>query len=116
MEEHKTKEIIVEQILEDGLARLRRGECPTEVLTYIVNRTIDESEGKYTDDSFATYDQACKILGIGDRTTLKRYLDKKGVKQKRIGNNPVGFWKLQIYALADKAKNEIKKMKRRVGK
>lgn len=113
MEERKAEEIIVEQILEDGLERLRRGECPTEVLAYIVNRTIEESEGKYTDDSFANYDEAMRIIGIGDRTTLKKYLDKKGVKQKKIGNNPVGFWKLQIYALADKAKKEIKRMRKK---
>jgi len=42
---------------------------------------------------------------------MKEYLDRKGVKMRKIGNTPIGFLKSQLYALASKAKTEKKQFR-----
>jgi hypothetical protein len=112
MEEHKDAvTAIAEQALEDALARLRRGECNPEVIAHFLEQVNAESKGYFKEDDFANYDEARRILKIGGRTTMKEYLDRKGVKMRKIGNTPVGFLKSQLYAIASKAKTEKKQFR-----
>ena len=108
MEENEAVEIIAEQALEDALARLRRGDCDPNVIAHALEQINAESKGYYKDGDFANYDEAGRILGIKGRTTMKNYLDKKGVKEHRIGNVPVGYLKSKLYALAGIAKTEVR--------
>lgn len=88
--------------LRDGMKRLLRDDCTDEEVAYMINKTNAESKGYYTKDSFVNYDEAGRMLGIGNRTTLKATLDRHGVKMQRINNQRVGFLRNEVEALITK--------------
>jgi hypothetical protein len=88
------------RVLQDAIDRIDRDECSEEAVAHMLENTNAESKGYFSRQSFVNYDEAGKMLGIGNRTTLKATLDRHGVKMQRINNQKVGFLRSEIEALA----------------
>lgn len=86
------------------------GDCNEEAVLSTMGTLNQNAQGKYSDDDLLTYDKACKILGfsVTNRIGLKRLLDKNGIKQVIIHNQPCGFRRDEIIALRDKIDKEVK--------
>ena len=89
-------------VLRDGIKRLLSDDCTDEEVSHLIDKTNAESKGYFTRESFVNYDEAGKMLGIGNRTTLKATLDRHGVKMQRINNQRVGFLRSEVEALITK--------------
>jgi hypothetical protein len=89
-------------VLRDGIKRLLSDDCTDEEVAHLIDKTNAESKGYFTRESFVNYDEAGKMLGIGNRTTLKATLDRHGVKMQRINNQRVGFLRSEVEALIGK--------------
>lgn len=87
-------------VLQDAIDRIDRDECSEEAVSHMLENTNAESKGYFSRQSFVNYDEAGRMLGIGNRTTLKATLDRHGVKMQRINNQKVGFLRSEIEALA----------------
>lgn len=88
------------RVLQDAIDRIDRDECSEEAVAHMLESTNAENKGYFSRQSFVNYDEAGKMLGIGNRTTLKATLDRHGVKMQRINNQKVGFLRSEIEALA----------------
>ena len=85
--------------LRDGMKRLLSDDCTDEEVAYMIEKTNTESKGYFNRSRFVNYDEAMRILGIGNRDTLKTLLDKHGIKQHKINNTKVGFLRSDVEAL-----------------
>ena len=92
------------QVLLDAYHRCKSGECDERKIAYMVDVLNAESKGYYDENTFENYDVAGKDLGIKGRTAMKEYLDKNGVKTKKINGKPVGFFRTEIGYLARRLK------------
>lgn len=102
MEEKKKSPLMRHAIsaVKDILDRLENGECKDEEIGYILGKLNTEHKGYFKDDSFANYDQAMRILNIGDRQTMLNVLKKHGVEQHTINNRKMGFLRSEVEAVA----------------
>lgn len=93
------------------LDKLINGDCDESEITSTMGTLNQNSEGRYSSNDLMNYDDAGKALGFGctNRMGLKKLLDKHGIKQVIIKNNPVGFRKSEIMALCDKLNDEVRK-------
>lgn len=87
--------------VEDILRRMKNDECNEEQVGYILGRVNAESKGYFKEDSFVNYDQAMRILNIGERNKLVKILTKHGVKMQKVGNTKVGFLATEVEAVAN---------------
>ena len=87
------------RVLQEAIDRIDRDECSEEEVAYLLGKTNAESKGYFTRESFVNYDEAGRILGIGNRNTLKATLDRHGVKMQRVNNQRVGFLRSEVEAL-----------------
>ena len=87
------------RVLQDAIERIDRDECSEEAVAHMLAHTNAESKGFFTRESFVNYDEAGRILGIGNRTTLKATLDSHGVKMQRVNNQRVGFLRSEVEGL-----------------
>lgn len=87
------------RVLQDAIDRIDRDECSEESVAHMLAHTNAESKGYFTKGSFVNYDEAGRILGIGNRTTLKATLDSHGVKMQRVNNQRVGFLRSEVEGL-----------------
>ena len=85
--------------LRDGMKRLLSDDCTDEEVAYMIEKTNTQSKGYFNKESFVNYDEAMRILGIGNRVTFKAFLDKHGVKMQKVNNKPVGFYRTEVEAL-----------------
>lgn len=92
------------RVLQDAIDRIDRDECSEEAVAHMLEHTNAESKGYFSRQSFVNYDEAGKMLGIGNRTTLKATLDRHGVKMQRINNQKVGFLRSEVDGLINKNK------------
>lgn len=97
--------------MQDAIDRIDNDECNEDVVASMLERTNAESKGYFQRESFVNYDEAMRLLSIGNRVTLKQYLDRNGVKMQKVNNMPVGFLKSEVEALA--MKHEFGPVKRR---
>lgn len=88
------------KVLQDAIDRINRDECSEEAVSHMLESVNAESKGYYTKYSFVNYDEAMKILHIGNRCTLKTLLDRNKVKMQKINNQRVGFRRSEVEALA----------------
>ena len=88
------------RFVKDILRRMENDECSDEQVGYVMGKMNAENAGYYKSDSFYNYDQAMRKLHIGNRVTLKQYLDLHRVKMRKVGNVKVGFLATEIDALA----------------
>lgn len=86
--------------LKEALQRLENDECDEEKILMPPSKLNDESAGKYDSNSFVTYDEAMRMLNVGNRNALKALLDEHKIKQHKIGNVKVGFLRSDIERLA----------------
>ena len=86
--------------VEDLLRRMKNDECNDEQIGYIFGRVNAENKGYFKEDSFVNYDEAMRILNIGDRNKLVAILSKHGVKMQKVGNTKVGFLRMEVEAVA----------------
>ena len=84
------------------IERIERDECNEEELLYLIGKANAHSKGYFKRGDFVNYDEARRILGIGNRTTLKEILDKHGVKMQRVNNQRVGFLRSEVEAIIHK--------------
>lgn len=94
--------IYARKVLQDAIDRIDRDECSEEAVSHMLESVNTESKGYYTNHSFVNYDEAMKILHIGNRCTLKALLDKHHVKMQKINNQRVGFRRSEVEALANR--------------
>ena len=89
------------RVLQDIIDRIDNEEddCSEEIVMQTLNKLNAESKGWFNRVSFVNYDEAGRILGIGNRTTLKATLDSHGVKMQRVNNQRVGFLRSEVEAL-----------------
>ena len=85
--------------LRDGMKRLLSDDCTDEEVAYMIEKTNTESKGYFSRSSFVNYDEAGRILGIGNRTSLKALLDSHGIKMQRVNNQRVGFLRREVEQL-----------------
>lgn len=88
------------QVLQDAIDRIDRDECSETEVAYMIEKANAECKGYFNKESFVNYDEAMRILHIGNRVTLKSLLDKHGVKMQKVNNKPVGFYRSEVEALA----------------
>ena len=100
------------RFLQGILERIERDECSEEELMYFMSKADAHSKGYFKREDFVNYDEAMRIMGIGNRVTLKEQLNKHGVKMQRINNQRVGFLRSEVEALANKAEKPTKKSRR----
>ena len=91
-------------VLLDGIKRLFRDDCSDDDVYNMLNRYNAESRGYFNEHSFVNYDEAMKILHIGNRVTLKAFLDRHNVKMRKINNQRVGFLRSEVEALENIAR------------
>lgn len=89
------------RVLQDIIDRIDNEEddCSEEMVMQAINKLNAESKGYFNRGSFVNYDEAGRILGIGNRTTLKATLDSHGVKMQRVNNQRVGFLRSEVEGL-----------------
>ena len=87
------------KVLQDAIDRIDRDECSEEAVAHMLEQTNAESKGYFNRESFVNYDEAMRILGIGNRVTLKATLDRYGVKMQKVNNQRVGFLRSEVEAL-----------------
>lgn len=102
------------QYVKDILRRMENDECSDEQIGHALGHVNAENKGYFTEESFVNYDKAMRILHIGNRVTLKAFLDRHGVKMQKINNVRVGFLRSEIEALATQAKIPPQKHKRAI--
>ncbi len=86
--------------LKEALRQLENDECDEEKILMSLSKLNNESTGKYDNNSFVTYDEAMRMLNVGNRNALKKLLDANNVKQNKIGNIKVGFLRSDIEKIA----------------
>lgn len=86
--------------VEDILRRMKNDECNEEQIGYMMGRVNAENKGYFKEDSFVNYDEAMRMLNIGDRNKLVEILSKHGVKMQKVGNTKVGFLRTEVEAVA----------------
>ena len=99
-------------VLLDCVDLVIKGKCDEEVLVDTLSTIYNNSNGKYGKDDLMYYDEVGKLLGFGttNRVGLKKFLDKNGVNEVKIGNIKVGFLRSDIMLLRDKLESgKIKK-------
>lgn len=99
------------KVLQDAIDRIDNDECNEEVVSAMLEKTNAESKGYFQKGSFVNYDEAMRMLNIGNRVTLKQYMDRNRVKMQKVNNMPVGFLRSEVEALA--RKHEFAPVKRR---
>lgn len=99
-------------IIQDLKQRILNDECNEDELLHFIERTNAHSKGYFKRGDFVNYDEAMRILEIGDRNTLKAFLDKHNVTMQRINNQRVGFLRSEVEALTTEAKKTLKRTKR----
>lgn len=90
------------RVLQDAIDRIDRDECSEVAVAHMLEQTNAESKGYFSNESFVNYDEAMRIMGIGNRCTLKNTLDKYGVKMHKVNNQRVGFLRSEVEALITK--------------
>jgi len=80
--------------------RILNDQCNEEELLYLMGKADAHSKGYFKREDFVNYDEAMRILNIGNRVTLKEYLDRHGVEMQRVNNQKVGFLRSEVEALA----------------
>lgn len=88
---------------------LINGKCEEDKVANLAGSLKLNSEGKYSNEDLANYDEAGKMLGFGttNRAGLKKLLDQNGIKQVKIKNNYCGFDRGEILALKDRKMREV---------
>lgn len=102
------------QLLQGLLDRVDDDSCSEEEIMYYMSKANAHSKGYFKREDFVNYDEAMRILGIGNRVTLKEYLDKNRVKMQKVNNQRVGFLRIEVEALAERAEKQTKR-RRRIG-
>ena len=87
------------RVLQDAIERIDSDECSEEAVAHMLEHTNAESKGYFNRGSFVNYDEAGRMLGIGNRNTLKATLDRHGVKMQRVNNQRVGFLRSEVEGL-----------------
>jgi len=86
--------------VEDVLRRMKNNECNDEQIGYVIGKVNAENKGYFKEDSFVNYDEAMRILNIGNRNKMVEILSKHGVAMQKVGNTPVGFLRSEVEAVA----------------
>lgn len=92
------------RFLQSIIDRIDNDQCSEEELLYLMGKVDAHSKGYFKKEDFVNYDEAMRILNIGNRVTLKEYLEANGVKMQRVNNQRVGFLRSEVEALANKDK------------
>lgn len=101
------------RFVKDILHRMENDECNDEQIGYMLGRVNAENKGYFTDSSFVNYDEAMRILHIGDRSTMQKILARHGVRMNTINNQKVGFLRSEVEAVATlEQRPPVKKRKR----
>lgn len=97
---------VASNMLLDCLKNMVDNKCDVEEVQRTVEKAQLHAQGKYSPEELVNYDDACRILGysVNNRTGLKRFLDKNGVKQVVLNGHSVGFPRYQVEALLPKNK------------
>lgn len=88
------------RFVKDILHRMENDECNDEQIGYILGRVNAENKGYFNENSFVNYDEAMRMVGIGNRNKLIEILSKHGVEMQKVGNTPVGFLRTEVEAVA----------------
>ena len=94
------------KVLQDAIDRIDRDECSELAVSSMLEAVNAESMGRYNNESFVNYDEAMKILGIGNRGKMKMLLNANGIKTQKISNMRVGFLRSEVQGLANRLRNE----------
>lgn len=103
MESGKVKSPLMKEAIKyikDVLRRMENDECNDEQVGYILGRVNAENKGYFKEDSFVNYDEAMRMLNIGNRNKLVEIMSKHGVEMQQINNTPVGFLRTEVEAVA----------------
>lgn len=103
MESGKVKSpLMIEAIkyVKDLLHRMENDECNDEQIGYILGRLNAENKGYFKEDSFVNYDEAMRMLNIGNRNKMVEVLSRHGVEIQKVGNTSVGFLRTEVEAVA----------------
>lgn len=97
----------------DGIRnRIVSDQCNEDEIMYFMGKANAHSKGYFKRGDFVNYDEAMRILEIGDRNTLKAFLDKHNVTMQRINNQRVGFLRSEVEALTTEAQKTLKRTKK----
>jgi len=89
--------------------RILNDQCNEEELLYLMGKADAHSKGYFKKEDFVNYDEAMRILNIGNRVTLKEHLNRHGVKMQRVNNQRVGFLRSEVEALSEDVKKPSKR-------
>ncbi len=99
------------RFLDDIRDRILKDSCNEAELLYLMGKSNAHSKGYFKREDFVNYDEAMRILGIGNRVTLKEFLTKHGVKMQKVNNQKVGFLRSEVEALAEEVEKPTKRRK-----
>lgn len=97
--------------VKDILNRMENDECNDEQIGYILGRVNAENKGYFKQDSYVNYDEAMRMVGIGNRNKLIEMLSKHGVEMQKINNTPVGFLRSEVESVATQQPQSKRKRK-----
>lgn len=100
------------KIVQGILDRIDNDDCNEEELMYFMGKANAHSKGYFKREDFVNYDGAMRILGIGNRVTVKDFLTKHGVKMQKVNNQRVGFLRSEVEALKEEVKKPTKRHKK----
>lgn len=81
-------------------------DCDDGEIVEALERFNPENNGYVREDQYMNYDQAMKVVGIGNRTTFNEICKRNNVVNYTFKNAHIGFRKKDIEKLAIKLKEE----------
>lgn len=102
------------RLIDDIRDRIVNDNCSEEEIMYFMGKANAHSKGYFKRGDFVNYDEAMRILNIGNRVTLKEFLDKHGVKMQKVNGQRVGFYRSEVEALAEDDEKPTMRYKRAI--
>ncbi len=93
---------LVRETLSRWINQIDNDECNEDYVASVVKKLDLESGGGFDKNSFVTYDEGMRILGIRSREKFARIMRENGCKQQKINNRTVGFLRSEVEGVAHK--------------
>lgn len=100
---------LVRNTLMHWVEQIDNDECNEDYVASVVKQIDLESHGGYDENSFVTYDEGMRILGIRSRAKFNQTMKQNGCLSHKINNRTVGFLRSEVEGVAFKMKSQRNK-------
>lgn len=95
---------VIRPTLKEWLRMIDNDECDEGKIVAAASRVNAESKGYFDENSFVTYDEGMRMLGICTREKFKKTMDDNGCKCHTVNNRPVGYLRSDIEKIIHNAR------------